>query len=133
MFDQQKVFKVEDYVHMSHFLNQFVFKTIWGGLICTYSLTRNILLVIFRFVYIYSIKYYLLYVLVWTRQNVFPHLHVFLFTTAVNTASSSELFTATRGLLMILYESDSRHGYTTPDHWLIRYGVTFLFLNKGIF
>ncbi|KAK6968619.1 ubiquitin-protein ligase E3B [Biomphalaria glabrata] len=33
MLEQQKIFKVTDYVKMSEFLNLFIFKVIWGGLI----------------------------------------------------------------------------------------------------
>ena len=31
MFEQQKVFKIEDYVKMSEFLNLFVFRILWNG------------------------------------------------------------------------------------------------------
>jgi hypothetical protein len=41
--------------------------------------------------------------------------------TAISTASSSDVFTSARGLLMILYESDSRRNYAPKDHWLIKY------------
>lgn len=72
MFEHQKLFKVEHYVKMSEFLNLFVFKVLWGGLM------------------------------------------------SISTAKSSDVFAAARGLLMILYERDSRRKYTPPDHWLIK-------------
>ncbi|XP_060602901.1 ubiquitin-protein ligase E3B-like [Ruditapes philippinarum] len=72
MFEHQKLFKVEDYIKMSEFLNLFVFRVVWGGLM------------------------------------------------SISTASSSEVFTSARGLLMILYESDSRRNYAPKDHWLIK-------------
>ncbi|KAH3752596.1 hypothetical protein DPMN_187217 [Dreissena polymorpha] len=72
MFEQQKVFKVADYIKMGEFLNMFTFRVIWQALL------------------------------------------------PVQEAGSNELFTATRGLLMILYEMDSRRPYTPPDHWLIK-------------
>ena len=31
MFEQQKVFKIEDYIKMSEFLNLFVFRILWNG------------------------------------------------------------------------------------------------------
>lgn len=72
MYEQQKVFKMEDYVKMSEFLNLFVFRIIWNNLM------------------------------------------------DIQTAASSDVFSATHGLLMILYERDCRRSYAPKDHWLIR-------------
>ena len=36
MFEKQKLFKVEDYIKMGEFLNLFVFRILWGGMMCTY-------------------------------------------------------------------------------------------------
>ncbi|XP_052798070.1 ubiquitin-protein ligase E3B-like [Mya arenaria] len=72
MFEQQKMFTVDDYIRMSEFLNLFVFRTIWGGLI------------------------------------------------SLSSAVTSELFISAQALLMILYERDSRHRFTQPNHWLIK-------------
>lgn len=42
MLEQQKVFKVADYVKMGEFLNMFVFKVIWGGLISKYMYSQSL-------------------------------------------------------------------------------------------
>ncbi|KAK3084530.1 hypothetical protein FSP39_014813 [Pinctada imbricata] len=72
MYEQKKLFTMEDYVKMGEFLNQFVFKVIWNNLI------------------------------------------------DVDRAVTSDVFGAAHGLLMILYERDSRRLFTPKDHWLVR-------------
>ncbi|KAL4223687.1 Ubiquitin-protein ligase E3B [Mactra antiquata] len=82
MFEHQKIFKVNDYIKMSEFLNLFVFRILWGGLM------------------------------------------------SITAASNSDVFTAARGLLMILYESDSRRNYAPVGHWLIRDIKASSFINE---
>lgn len=72
MYEKERLFRLQDYVKISEFLNSFVFRVIWNNLIDT------------------------------------------------TTAVTSEVFGATRGLLMILYERDCRRRYAPQNHWLIR-------------
>ncbi|KAJ0067507.1 hypothetical protein NL108_007981, partial [Boleophthalmus pectinirostris] len=112
VYEEQTSFKIEELLTISSFLNTFVFKMIWDGILGKYVSLYNIAL------------------------SQISNFCILLFIFAVENAKGEklELFHSVHGWLMVLYERDCRRRFTPDDHWLrkdLKPSLLFQELEKG--
>lgn len=98
MYEEQKPFTLSEFCAVSAFLNNFVFKAIWTGLVGKKSIFC-------------------------TACNKFTEVYILpdkILFHCTGTASNYNLFLAAHTLLMVLYRRDCRRPFTPNDHWLIK-------------
>lgn len=101
VYEEQTSFKIEELLTISSFLNTFVYKMIWDGILgeCVTSLNLDG----------YDdgtwLNFYFTEKVVW-----------YLIENAKG--EKLELFHSVHGWLMVLYERDCRRRFTPDDHWL---------------
>lgn len=101
VYEEQTSFKIEELITISSFLNTFVYKMIWDGILGAWALLFNFE----SYDDITLLKYqFLLKKLVYLIENA--------------KGEKLELFHSVHGWLMVLYERDCRRRFTPDDHWL---------------
>lgn len=97
VYEEQTSFKIEELITISSFLNTFVYKMIWDGILgqCVTFVDSSQLK---RSILIGNVS-----VCVWIENAKGEKL---------------ELFHSVHGWLMVLYERDCRRRFTPDEHWL---------------
>ena len=108
MYDDQKLFKLEDYVQISGFLNTFVYKIISNNLI---GMANNLLLLRPPIFLLSNTNSY-------SRAVGDPTSHAVL--SDAKSLPTSSLFQSLHALLLLLYKRDCRRQFAPKNHWIIR-------------
>lgn len=105
VYEEQTSFKIEELITISSFLNTFVYKMIWDGILgecvwCHWFLKVTM-------------------ALIWKGKG-FLLKKLFCILCLIENAKGEklELFHSVHGWLMVLYERDCRRRFTPDDHWL---------------
>lgn len=111
VYEEQISFKLEELVTISSFLNSFVFKMIWDGILGK-SLGEAVALP--------PPQFYGAGVFAERRGGGKPSLREAVFFSAAENAKGEtlELFHSVHSWLMVLYERDCRRRFAPEDHWL---------------
>lgn len=103
MYEQQEPFKLTDFVTISYFLNQFLYKAVLTNLFGEYC----------------SVK-------VQGRYSRDSSPAKTLDVTDVKSVSSNPLFTSLHTLLMAIYRRDCRRTFCPEGHWLAKLSIPAL-------
>lgn len=91
MYEQQTPFELADYIGLSYFLNNFLYKAIQDGIFGNYTNKLAVSLSSFNLFF-------------WTDSR---------------SVTSHPLFQSMHTLLLCLYRRDCRRSFAPPNHWLI--------------
>lgn len=94
VYEEQTSFKIEELITISSFLNTFVYKMIWDGILGECVLPGGVRRAVQMFRTSLSCR----------TENA--------------KGEKLELFHSVHGWLMVLYERDCRRRFTPDDHWL---------------
>ena len=112
MYEQQDPFKLTDFVTMSYFLNQFLYKAVLNNLFGKLNLDSEIIILFFfNYKNLTIKKLIFLYFLI----NIYS-----LNSSDIKSVSNNPLFTSLHTLLMAIYRRDCRRSFCPDGHWLAK-------------
>lgn len=103
VYEEQTSFKIEELITISSFLNTFVYKMIWDGILGECAFSPNLTS--------YNDDVQL-------KCDVLINTSIVLFLIENAKGEKLELFHSVHGWLMVLYERDCRRRFTPDEHWL---------------